>query len=164
MHLGTIIEKQDEQGKVTFLISNDKGELEISQNQQDSDEIHLFVGNEVNYNVSFKARKPVIGDEVIISSIPLNQFADFIEEAVKVKKITGVIISELRNIYTIETKSGMCLLKRDSFVLTTKTNDLKLAVIQDIIDLQNKRHARPERKGNNSSTRDRTKSNSSTSR
>lgn len=148
MHTGTLIEKF-ENGVTTYFIANEKGEVEISKNQQDSDEIFLFIGNIVNYNISFKPRKAEIGDKVTISSIPLSEFSNFMDEVAIKKKLEGVIISEIRNIYTIETKSGIALLKRDCFCLVNKTNDIKIAVVQDIIEKQN---AKANRKGSNKSS------------
>ena len=63
--------------------------------------------------------------------------------------VRGKIIAESNNIYTIETDKGEYLpLKRHCFILEKLSNDIKIAVIQNIID---KHNDKSNKKGSNKS-------------
>ena len=155
MYIGTIIEKV-ENNKTDYYISNEKGDVIISNNQQDADEIFALVGTLVNYNIAFKTRKAVVGDRVIISSIPLKELNRFLSEAKVKYALRGEIVAESNNIYTIHTDSNnYVLLKRHSFIMERLSNDIKIAVVQNIIDKQNdKKQAELNKKRSNSNKKE----------
>lgn len=141
MHKGTLISKVEE-GITNYFIANELGELPISKKQADSDEVFLFEGEEVDYNVNFRPNKPEVNDEIIISAIPLSQLSKFMDSLSP--KLSGKIISIDNGIYTIECKCGKTCLKREHFSLKNKPNEMKIAIVQDIIN-----HINKKRKENN---------------
>lgn len=137
MHKGTVVEEVDK-GIATFYVENEKGKIVISNNQQNSDDIFLFVGNIVDFNIAFKEGKAEVGDKAIISSIPLSEADRFLKDYEKGKQVEIEIMEISNYIYKCKAKNGsMYLLKRNCFQLTSKPNQLKIAVIQDMIDREN---------------------------